>query len=56
MRLASVADHKRVADAILAGKAALAEESMRKLVEEALDLITTREERKAPRRPAGAGR
>jgi DNA-binding FadR family transcriptional regulator len=56
VRLASVADHKKVADAILAGKAALAEESMRKLIEEALDLISAREERAASRRPANSSR
>ena len=39
VRLASVADHKRVSDAILAGDAAEAETAMRELIQEALDLI-----------------
>ena len=39
VRLASVADHKRVADAILAGNAADAEAGMRYMMQEALDLI-----------------
>jgi DNA-binding FadR family transcriptional regulator len=57
VRLASVADHKKVADAIIAGKSAVAAEAMRKLIQEALDLITAAEERAAPkRRSAGAGR
>lgn len=39
VRLASVNDHKKVSDAILAGDAASAEKAMRALIEEALDLI-----------------
>ncbi len=39
VRLASVADHKRVSDAILAGDAVQAEIAMRELIQEALDLI-----------------
>ncbi|MEO8114946.1 MAG: FadR/GntR family transcriptional regulator [Phenylobacterium sp.] len=39
VRLASVADHKRVSDAILAGDAEAAEAAMRELIQEALDLI-----------------
>lgn len=39
VRLASVNDHKKVSDAILAGNAAAAETAMRDLIEEALDLI-----------------
>jgi DNA-binding FadR family transcriptional regulator len=39
VRLASVNDHKKVSDAIIAGDAALAETAMRSLIEEALDLI-----------------
>ena len=39
VRLASVSDHKRVADAILAGDAARAEQSMRDLLLEAQQLI-----------------
>jgi DNA-binding FadR family transcriptional regulator len=55
VRLASVADHKKVADAILAGKPAVAAEAMRKLIQEALDLICAREERPQTRRQTGAG-
>ena len=43
VRLASVDDHKRVADAILAGRAAAAGEAMRKLIQEALDLMSKRD-------------
>jgi DNA-binding FadR family transcriptional regulator len=39
VRRASVADHKKISDAILAGDDATAEEAMRMLVQEALDLI-----------------
>jgi len=39
VRLASVNDHKRVSDAILAGDSRVAETAMRALIEEALDLI-----------------
>ncbi len=39
VRLASVADHKRVSDAILDGDAVQAEIAMRELIQEALDLI-----------------
>ena len=39
VRLASAADHKKVADAILAGDAAGAEKAMRFLVEEVLELM-----------------
>jgi len=54
VQLASVADHKRVADAILAGKPQAAEDAMRRLVEEAMDLILTREDRPAGRRSPGS--
>jgi len=37
--LADVAAHKKVADAIIAGKAAVAYEAMRKIIQEVLDLI-----------------
>jgi DNA-binding FadR family transcriptional regulator len=43
VRLASVADHEKVAVAILAGKSAAAGEAMRKLIQEALDRINKRE-------------
>jgi DNA-binding FadR family transcriptional regulator len=56
VRLASVADHKKVADAIIAGKSAVAAEAMRKLIQEALDLITAAEERAAPKRRSAASR
>jgi DNA-binding FadR family transcriptional regulator len=39
VRLASVNDHKKVLDAILAGNSVAAETAMRALIEEALDLI-----------------
>jgi DNA-binding FadR family transcriptional regulator len=42
VQLASVADHKKVADAISAGRAAAAGEAMRKLIQEALDLMNKR--------------
>lgn len=43
VKLASVADHKKVADAIIAGKQAAAGEAMRKLIQEALDLMNKRD-------------
>ncbi len=46
--LASVLDHKRVADAILAGDAAEAERAMRAIIQEAMDLLLAERE---PRRP-----
>jgi DNA-binding FadR family transcriptional regulator len=39
VRLASVADHKKIADAILAGKPQAAANAMRALIQEVLDLI-----------------
>ncbi len=39
VKLASIADHKKVADAIMAGDAQTAESAMRGLIQEALDLI-----------------
>jgi DNA-binding FadR family transcriptional regulator len=57
VRLASVADHKKVADAIIAGKPGVAGEAMRKLIQEALEIITKREASTATRRaPAVSGR
>jgi len=44
VQLASVADHKKVADAIIAGKSAVAAEAMRKLIQEAIDLVNKREQ------------
>ena len=50
VRLGSVAEHRRVADAIIAGKAAEAGEAMRRLIQEALDIISRREASPATRR------
>ncbi len=52
VRLASVADHKKVADAIVAGKPAVAGEAMRKLIQEALDIIRRRYAELPPRKAA----
>jgi DNA-binding FadR family transcriptional regulator len=54
VKLASVADHKRVADAILGGKPAAAAEAMRKLIQEAINLVTKREAQSARRAAAGS--
>ena len=58
VRLASVNDHKKVSDAILAGDAAAAEIAMRELIEEALGLIRKGEgiDAKGKRVALGAGR
>jgi len=53
VQLASVTDHKKVADAILAGKSVAAGQAMHKLIQEALDLICKREALQATRRLAG---
>lgn len=50
VKLASVADHKRVADAIVAGRPAVAAEAMRKMIQEALDLIVGHDEPAQTRR------
>ena len=50
VRLASVADHKKIADAVIAGKPAAAQEAMRRLIQEALDLICAGEARRAANR------
>src|SRR5580698_883598 len=50
VQLASVADHKKVADAIIGGRPVAAGEAMRKLIQEALDLITKREALQVARR------
>ena len=50
VRLASVADHKKIADAIMAGKSQAAANAMRVLIQEVLDLIgkeSGREDRSA---------
>jgi DNA-binding FadR family transcriptional regulator len=56
VRLASVADHQKVADAIISGKVDLAHDSMQKLIQEAMELIAKREaqERRAANRPQRA--
>ena len=46
VRRASVPDHKRIADAILAGDAAAAEEATHALIQEALDLINKADAKK----------
>jgi DNA-binding FadR family transcriptional regulator len=62
VRLASVADHKKVSDAILAGKPGVAGEAMRRLIQEALEIMHQREAGSKPppriraRRPPPAGR
>ena len=53
VELASIADHKKVADAILAGRSAAAGHAMHQLIQEALDLICKREALQATRRLAG---
>jgi DNA-binding FadR family transcriptional regulator len=50
VRLASVADHKKVADGIIAGKPSAAGEAMRSLIQEALDIMHKREATSANRR------
>jgi DNA-binding FadR family transcriptional regulator len=54
VRLASVADHSKVADAIIAGKPAAAGEAMRRLIQEALDIICKHEPSSAQRRLSAA--
>jgi DNA-binding FadR family transcriptional regulator len=49
VRLASVADHQKVADAISAGNARDAGEAMRRLIQEALDIISRRDAPSAAR-------
>jgi hypothetical protein len=47
VKLASVADHKKVADAIIAGKPLAAGKAMRSLIQEALNLICKHEDKLA---------
>jgi DNA-binding FadR family transcriptional regulator len=54
VQLASVADHKKIADAIIAGRAVAAGEAMRKLIQEAMDLITKQQELEAAQRVAAS--
>ena len=56
VRLTSVADYRKVADAILAGNALDAGEAMRRLIQEALDIISRREAPAAARRSPPARR
>ncbi len=56
VRLASVADHKKVSDAILAGRPGAAGEAMRSLIQEALDLICKRKAQEARRSSVSAKR
>ena len=44
VQLANVSDHKRVCDAIIAGRPTIAADAMRKMMQEALDLILDHEE------------
>jgi len=53
---ASIADHKKVSDAIMAGDAERAEAAMRELIEEALDLIKGRIAKNGPVDENGARR
>jgi DNA-binding FadR family transcriptional regulator len=54
VQLADVADHKRVSDAIIAGKPTVAAEAMRKMIQEALELISGHDKRAPARRRATA--
>ena len=49
---ANVADHKKVSDAIIAGRPAAAGDAMRKIIQEVMDLINSRAELQAGRRTA----
>jgi len=49
---ASVADHKKVADAIIAGRANAAGDAMRMIIKEVMDLINSREELQVGRKAA----
>ena len=55
VRLASIADHKKVADEIIAGRPDAASDAMRKLIQEAMDLINRRAGPQRTRRVAGNG-
>jgi len=50
VKLANVTDHKKVADAIIAGKPNVAADAMRKMIQEVIDLIEENEVSKAPTR------
>jgi len=49
---ANVGDHKKVSDAIIAGRATAAGDAMRKIIQEVMDLIHSREELQVGRRAA----
>ena len=53
---AKVGDHKKVADAIIAGRATAAGDAMRKIIQEVMDLIDSHEHLHAGRRSANSGR
>ena len=53
---ANVGDHKKVADAIIAGRATAAGEAMRKIIQEVMDLIHSHKDLQAVRRAANSGR
>ena len=55
VRLASVAVHRKVSDAILAGKPAAAGEAMRKLIQEALRIMKKRHAESAARKSGVGG-
>jgi DNA-binding FadR family transcriptional regulator len=55
-QFAVIADHRKIADAILAGRSEAAGQAMHKLIQDALDLICKREARPATRRVAGYSR
>ena len=54
VQLASSAEHKKVADEIIAGRPAAASDAMRKLIQEAMDLINRRAGPQRTRRLAGS--
>ena len=53
---ANVGVHKKVADAIIAGRATAAGDAMRKIIQEVMDLIDSHEHLHAGRRSANSGR
>jgi len=56
VKLANVADHERVANAIVAGRPAVAAEAMRKMIQETLGLIVGHEAAAPARRPSATRR
>lgn len=53
---ANVGDHKKVADAIITGRATAAGDAMRKIIQEVMDLIHSHKDLQAVRRTANSGR